>query len=301
MACNLPSLTVMNSSLRIGFIDYRLDIAHANTFANRIQKRGSASCELTFCSALDSVSGKLWAEERGIPFVEDIRSMQGQVDGIMIPAASNPEYHLELFRIACQLGVPVFIDKPFAESAQTALQIFKESIKHQVPVFSSSSLRFSDEVIELQQSTSNPRFVQSWGGYNDRFDEFIIHPVETAMSLLGSNVQGVTIEKSANLYQITLHYPDQIQGSIYYLPSQQAYELSACNEERWEHKPLSSPFFERLLDQILNTFRTGTPAVNARDTLAVMKVLDACKTHRYGEFQPVEWSQEEQQLLKDLS
>lgn len=291
----------MNSPLRIGFIDYRPDVGHANTFASRIQNRGKEVCKLVFYSSLEKEIGEAWAKDKGIPFIHQVRDMQGQVDGILIPAASNPEQHLKLFQTACQLGVPVFIDKPFAENTQTALEIFRQSLKYKIPVFSTSSLRFSDEVRDLQKSFPKPYFVQTWGGYNDRFDEFIIHPVETAMSLLGPDVQGVTLEKCSDLYQITLHYPDKAKGTVYYLSAKQAYEVTVCNDEQWEHRTLSSPFFERLLDQILETFRHGKPAVTARETLAIIKVLDACKTHHYGTLLPIEWTQEEQQLLNQLS
>lgn len=112
----------MSHYLRIGFIDYRLEIAHASMLYRRLHQRKEL-CDVIACTALEPEAGRIWAEERGVRYHETASTME--VDALVIPAASNPELHLKLFSAASELGVPLFIDKSFAQDAATGFEILR--------------------------------------------------------------------------------------------------------------------------------------------------------------------------------
>lgn len=285
----------MNQILRIGFVDYRLMVGHASMLFHRFQRRKEAGiCEIVGCTAMEAEEGKIWANERGIPCYGSVEEMSEQVDAIVIPAASNPELHRELFANAVKAAVPVFVDKPFAQNAEEGFAIFRMAREKKVPVFSSSSLRFSDEVTSTQREAVPPEYVQAWGGWSRKFDEFIIHPIETAMSVMGASVEAVGRETVGDTHRITLYYPEGRRADVFFSPGEQPYEFSVCNAAGWRHQVIASPFFERLIDHALDFFRGEPPVVTPRETLAVLKAIDAARVSSNGEIVKIRWSAEEE-------
>ena len=62
--------------------------------------------------------------------------------------------HLEQVKPVIRAGKPVFIDKPIAASLADTLEIFRLAKEASVPCFSSSSLRFSPEVLAMRTHPS---------------------------------------------------------------------------------------------------------------------------------------------------
>lgn len=291
----------MTSKLRIGFVDYRLEIAHAGMLLHRLRTRAeSAQCEVVACTAMEGESGRQWAEANSVPYFESVADLKGKVDGILIPAATNPEHHLSLFRQSAELGVPVFVDKPFAPDAATGYEIFKLAKEKGVPVFSTSALRYSDEVTELRARFTEPCFVQTWGGWSTKFDEFLIHPIESAMVAMGPGLLAVRRESRGELHRIELIYPEGRRCSVHFSPAQQPYEIVVGDPSGWEHRTIKSPFFERLLDHVVDVFRGGKVPVSPLETLSVLKAMDACRASTNGCEVALSWSAEELQLVENF-
>lgn len=279
----------MNNSLRIGFIDYRPDVGHASSFLQRIRnRRDSHGCEVIAINAMVPEIGRDWAKTKSLPYFDRIEDFQGNVDGIIIPAASNPEHHLELLQRCAGLGVPVFMDKPLAPDAATGAKIFTLAREKNIPFFSASALRFADEVKELRELT--PLMVQAWGAWGEKFDEYVIHPIETAISLLGPGIQSVRRSSIGARHHIELLYPEGRRGDVYFWPGAQPYEVTVCGNSECRHRAISSPFFERLFDRIFTMIESRQVAVAERDTLAVLKAIDACRASENGDEIPIIWN-----------
>src|SRR6266566_3361017 len=98
-----------------------------------------------------------------------------------------------------QAGKPLFIDKPAAGSLADAIAIFDLAQKHNVPCFSSSSLRFGGGVQELRTNTALGEIVGAitWGpcsyqeGTPDMFF-YGIHGIEALFTLMGTGCQTVS-------------------------------------------------------------------------------------------------------------
>ena len=78
----------------------------------------------------------------GVEIVDSIEALLKKVDVVFLES-NDGRVHLEQVRPCLAAKKPVFIDKPIAGSLKDTLAIFAEARKAGVPLFCSSSLRFS--------------------------------------------------------------------------------------------------------------------------------------------------------------
>jgi hypothetical protein len=78
----------------------------------------------------------------GITLYTTIAELVQNVDAVMIESVDGRP-HLAQFKEVMRSGKPVFIDKPLAGSLRDAMEIYRLAQQHNVPLFSSSSLRFN--------------------------------------------------------------------------------------------------------------------------------------------------------------
>src|SRR5947209_7571399 len=85
----------------------------------------------------------------GVQIVDSIPALLEKVDVVLLESVDGRP-HLEQVKPVFAAGKPVFIDKPLAGSLADAIAIEQLGRKHNVPWFSSSSLRFSPEIAKLR-------------------------------------------------------------------------------------------------------------------------------------------------------
>jgi hypothetical protein len=78
----------------------------------------------------------------GVEIVDSIEELVKRVDVVFLES-NDGRVHLEQVRPVLAAKKPVFIDKPIAGSLKETIQILEEAKKAGVPLFCSSSLRFS--------------------------------------------------------------------------------------------------------------------------------------------------------------
>ena len=77
----------------------------------------------------------------GVKVTEDFDKAVGDCDAIMIEI-NDPARHLEYFEKCAELGKPIFLDKPYADTLDNARKIADIAAAKGVRYFTSSSLRF---------------------------------------------------------------------------------------------------------------------------------------------------------------
>src|SRR5262249_44915907 len=99
----------------------------------------------------DRVAGftKTLREKYGVEIVDSIDALLKKVDVVLLESVDGRP-HLEQVKPVLKAGKPVFIDKPVAGSLADAIQIYELAKEHKVPVFSSSSLRFSPGILGMR-------------------------------------------------------------------------------------------------------------------------------------------------------
>ena len=84
----------------------------------------------------------------GVEIVGSIDDLLKQVDYVLLET-NDGNMHLEQAAQVMKAGKPMFIDKPIAGHLNEAIAIFELSKKYNVPLFSSSSLRYTAATQEI--------------------------------------------------------------------------------------------------------------------------------------------------------
>src|SRR5690606_21421506 len=132
----------------------------------------------------------------GVEIVQSIDDLLKKVDCVMLET-NDGNLHLEQAVEVFKSGKKVFIDKPIGANLVQAIAIFELARKYNVPVFSSSALRFTPQNQKINRGemgkiigvdcsspspgeSSHPDF--SWYG---------IHGVETLFTVMGTGCVNV--------------------------------------------------------------------------------------------------------------
>ena len=133
----------------------------------------------------------------GIEIVDSIPKLLEKVDVVLLESVDG-RVHLQEATPVIQAGKPLFIDKPVAGSLADAIVIFELAKKHNVPCFSSSSLRFAPGIQELLKNEKLGAIegAATWGpctyqeGTPDMFF-YGIHGIEPLYVLMGTGCETV--------------------------------------------------------------------------------------------------------------
>lgn len=87
-------------------------------------------------------------QKHGVEIVSSIEMMLEKVDVVLLTCIDGNK-HLEQALPVLKAGKPLFIDKPFAASLSDAFKIVEAAKQYNVPIFSSSSLRYIEGAKEI--------------------------------------------------------------------------------------------------------------------------------------------------------
>lgn len=146
-----------NSGRRIGVIG--LDTGHGPHFAKILNNPDAGDQFLgykvvaaypygsrTIQSSMDMIPGNTEdILQEGVEIVDSIDALLKQVDVVLLES-NDGQIHLEQALEVFKAGKPVFVDKPVAASLVDTLAIYRAADFYNVPVFSSSTLRYIDSV-----------------------------------------------------------------------------------------------------------------------------------------------------------
>ena len=156
------------SDLKIGIIG--LDTSHvlvfSDIFNNPASKLALKGARVTVAwpggspdihSSISRIPGYT-AELRdkfGVTIVDSPEAVAEACDAILLTSLDGRTHPGQFARIA-KFGKPVFMDKPFAVSTADAKAIFATAKQHNVKLFSSSSLRFSEALVKVVTPETRP-------------------------------------------------------------------------------------------------------------------------------------------------
>lgn len=270
---------------RIGFVDYKLDNFHANVFLKafrtQLKDRGAV---VAGCTALEEDDGRAWATKNDVPYFDDAAQLNAAVDCYMVLAPSNPEKHLELCQRVFQFGKPTYVDKTFAPDLATAQTIFELADRHDVPVQTTSALRYTN--VQAHAKGRDVRHMTAWGG-GSSFEEYAIHPVEMVISIMGPRVTSLMRRGDAKYSQLLLNLDgDRTATANVYAAPGTPYAAAVTDEKGTELiKVETSKLFVDTAAAVLDFLESGKPNVDRAESLAVRRILDAAaKPQAMAEF-----------------
>lgn len=260
---------------KIGFVDYYLSEWHANNYPKWI-KELDCGFEVTHAwaeidiSPVDGKSTAEWCAENNVYNCRTIEELCHSCDAIIILAPSNPEKHEEYAKEVFKHGKPSYIDKTFAPCLNVAQNIFDMAKRHSIPFFSTSALRFAEE---LDQMADGVNFIITGGGSN--FDEYCIHTVEMAVKLLGTDIKTESVITQGSQKICVLTSGSGKKATIIYavnLP----FSIAVENPDRKNaYVKITSDFFKALMKDILRFFETKEVSFNTDETIAAMRIRDS--------------------------
>ncbi len=225
----------------------------------------------------------------GVEIVDSIDELLKRVDVVLLESVDGRP-HLEQVRPVIAAGKPVFIDKPVAASLADAIAIYRLAEEHKVPVFSSSSLRFSPDIVNLKNNAEVGDIVGcltyspcSLDGTHPDLFWYGIHGVETLFTIMGSGCESVTCVKTPGTHSVTGVWKDGRIGTFRGIrEGKSGYGGLVFGSK--SIAPLGSyGGYQPLLEEIAVFFRTGKPPVSAEETINLVAFMAAAdESQRQG-------------------
>ena len=264
---------------KIGFVDYYISEWHANHYPEWIQQANEALCtdyQVAYAwaeldvSPLDQVTTDQWCEKFGVERCTTIEELCEKSDYIIVLAPSDPEKHLQYAQKVLPFGKLTYIDKTFAPDYATAKKIFDIAKQYNTPFFSSSALRYAEELKGVGPVKS--MFLTASGS---NFVEYIIHPVEMIVSLVNDPIEKVKVEAMDGQWICRVVSQNGTQAAIMFSNGYNYNIMALPVEGKPYRQAITSSFFVSLLQDIIHFFETGEYSFDPQQTLEVMRVRDA--------------------------
>jgi predicted dehydrogenase len=289
---------------RVGIIG--LDTSHSIAFTRLLNNTAAGNVYHGYrvVAAYPFGSRELVLSQTRIPlFTEEIKTLGVQVttgiqellqlvDVVLLETNDgrlHKEQALEVFRA----GKPVFIDKPIAASLKDALAIFAAAEKYNVPLFSSSALRYQPAIQDIQTGrygkitgadTFSPAFLEPT--HPDLF-WYGIHGVESLYALMGMGC--VTVQRSftSDSDFVTATWKDGRIGTFRGLRAGKTDFGGTCYCEKNIVSLGTFTGYEALLQQITAFFNSGKSPVAKEETLELIAFLEAAEKSKQAGGKPV--------------
>jgi hypothetical protein len=246
-------------------------------------------------SSAERIDGftKTLTEKYGVQLYDSVEEMCKHVDAVMLESVDGRP-HLEQVIPVFKAGLPVFIDKPIAVSLKDAIQIYKLSKKHNVPCWSSSSLRYYPGVVEVAEASKGDlKGAISYGPAtleptHPDFFWYGIHPTEALFTVMGPGVKSVTRSFTPDNDVITGTWEDGKIGVVYGIRnSKRDYKVIAFGTDKIVEQSKGGDYTP-MLHEVVQFFRTGKAPVSLEETIEIYAFMEAADESKRQGGVPVE-------------
>jgi hypothetical protein len=220
----------------------------------------------------------------GLEIVDTIPRLLEKVDVVLIESVDG-RIHLQEAIPVIKAGKPLWIDKPVAGSLADAIVIYELAKKHNVPVFSSSSARFSAglKAIRSDESVGDIVGAMTWGsasttpGTPDMFF-YGIHGIEPLFVLMGRGCETVSRVATKDTDLVTGVWTDGRIGSYRGIRRNNASAGSIVFGTKGIAQPPrggGGSSYEPICTEIARFFKTGKSPVTAEETIEIFTFMEA--------------------------
>lgn len=275
--------------LRIGIIG--LDTSHAEAFTKTMNANppvpGAEGCRVVAAypkgspdikTSLERVPAYTEAIKKlNVEIVDSIDDLLTKVDAVLLET-NDGRPHLEQVLPCLKAGKPVFIDKPVAGTLVDAIQIYDAAKKYNVPVFSSSSLRFGKNTLAVragslgkisQAETTSPASLEPT--HPDLF-WYGIHGVESLFTVMGTGCESVVRGKTPEgKIEVKGTWAGGRTGTYREGPGYQGKAIG----EKGESPVGAYDGYDPLVFAIVKFFHTGVAPVTPEETLEIYAFMEA--------------------------
>jgi predicted dehydrogenase len=282
---------------RVGIIG--LDTSHSVAFTETLNGPNPASVfegykvvaayprgSQDIVSATERIPGYIdEVKKYGVEICPSLEDLLSKCD-VVVLETNDGRVHLEQALQVFKAGKPVFIDKPVAASLKDAIAIYDAAAKYKVPVFSSSSLRFMENVQAvvngkigrvLGADTYSPAKIEKT---HPDFFWYGIHGIEALFTVMGPGCRSVVRVHADDTDIVVGTWNDGRLGTFRGTRSGKADFGGIAFGENGNSQ--LGPFlgYELLLARIITFFRTGKAPVRPEETLEILAFMEAADESR---------------------
>lgn len=240
----------------------------------------------------------------GVEITDSIDKLLSKVDFILLET-NDGRLHLEQAIQVMKAGKRMFIDKPVAASLADTVSIFRAARHYNVPVFSSSSLRF-DEITQkivsgeigkvLGADTYSPCTIEKT--HPDLF-WYGVHGVEILFTVMGTGCRSVSRIYTENTDVAVGIWDDNRIGTFRGTRSG-IYDIGGTVFGEKANMTLGKEHgYNPMLLKIVEFFNTGVVPVKAEDTIAIFAFMTAADESKSRGGRSVEISEIMEKADKD--
>jgi hypothetical protein len=287
----LPAIAA--DELRLGLIG--LDTSHVTAFTKLLNdtkhkdhvpggkvvaafKGGSPDIESS-ASRIEGYTKQL-QDEFGVKIVPTIEELCQQVDAVLLMSVDGRP-HLEQAKPVIKAGKPMFIDKPVAGSLRDAIEIFRLAKEAKVPVFSSSSYRYYDSLVEVKKANVGEiRSVISYGPahlephHPDLF-WYGVHPTEALFTMLGTGCETVSRTTTPDTDIISGIWSGGRIGTLHALRKGPTPHKVIVFGTKAVAEQKGSGDYAPLVREIMKFLKTGVAPVTPAETIELFAFMEA--------------------------
>ncbi len=249
------------------------DVAHCRVVA--AYPRGSADIK----SSVERIPG--YTEKiktLGVEIVDSIDELLKRCDAVLLET-NDGRPHLEQLIPCLKAGKRTFIDKPISASLADAQKMYALSKELNVPIFTSSALRFAKPTLQARAGefgkpkscwTTSPASTEAthpllyWYG---------IHGCESLFTVLGSGCEKVTCQKVDNKIVARGVWKDGRTGEF----REGSGYVGKVTTEKGEFDVGNFEGYRPLVVEIVKFFRTGEVPVSPEESLEIYAFMSAAE------------------------
>ena len=279
-------------SLKVGMIG--LDTSHSIAFTKVLNSADAtedvSNCKVTIAypygsrdieSSYSRIPGYIeQMKEMGVKIASSIDEVLAEVDVVLLET-NDGKPHLEQAIAVIDAGKPLFIDKPVAASLTDAIAIYQYAGKKGVPVFTSSSLRYSKGAVEIRNGsigkvhgaeTYSPAHLEP--SHPDLY-WYGIHGVEALFTVMGAGCEKVVRVSTEDADFVTGTWKGGRIGAFRGIRGYKGgYGGTAYGEKGMAEVGPYQGYVPLVVD-IVRFFRTGKSPVDAGESLEIYAFMEA--------------------------
>ncbi len=216
----------------------------------------------------------------GVEIVDSIDALLARCDVVLLES-NDGRVHLEQALPVFKAGKRVFIDKPVAGSLAHCIAIYAAAREHGVPVFSSSSLRYTPKMRAIASgefgavmgaSTYGPCTLEPT--HPDLF-WYGIHGVEMLFALMGPECESVVRVSTPAVDAVTGVWQDGRVGIFRGNRNCKSEFGGEAFFQKSVQQITDYGGYTMLLEEIVKFFRGAPPPVSAEQTIAIFAFMEA--------------------------
>ena len=237
-------------------------------------KGGSPDVEAS-ASRVDGYT-KALREDWGIEIVDDIPTLCGKVDAVMLESVDGRP-HLEQVRPVFAAKKPVFIDKPMAGSLADVKEILRLSRESGVPCFCSSSYRFMKDLRRPDMGRIVGCEAYSPASLEPHHPDLFwygIHGVEALFTTMGPGCVEVSRVHTPTMDVCVGRWKDGRIGVFRGFREGKAPSGIRVHCEKGSYD-VAAGDYRGLMEAVVEFFRTGKSPVSPQEMLEIYAFMDA--------------------------